>query len=377
MTFRILGPDDPALIALNDILNEHPSWETRLVILPWAEYQAALDSALASAVSPYQAVCIPGHIWLPGLVDKGQLAAFEPLLARVPEEIQSAYDAGDLVPAVAAETRCDGKTYLLPVFTDGHLLFFNKRMVELEDGAVVSPMKLDSLASRSKPPAGGHVLALKAHPSEIFLDWLPYLWEAGGEIINGDGEPGFSGTAGVQALEYYISLKRWCPPQPESYGNAEIAAALSEGRISMAASWGGQAAAIYSGKVKMGAAVFPKPWNTTWGISLPSNQPAPVLGSTLERLFAICGPELDSGVIRVAGSPVRCSSYSMENCARYPWLGTQIKMLRSASRLPADPRLGLFLGDLYTAVYEAFIGHLPPRQALEGAARKATASLDA
>ncbi len=369
--YRILGPNDPALAALGTILRSHPEWETELVILPWAEYQAALDAALQAKVTPFQAVCVPGHIWLPGLIDKGQLAAFNPLLVELPDEAQLAYDARDLVHNVAAEACFDGQTYLLPLFTDGHLLFFNKEYMDLVDGATVSPLALDALASTVRLPAGVHALALKAHPSEIFLDWLPYLWEAGGEVIDQHGAPGFAGLAGIEALEYYVSLKRYCPSQPESYGNEEIAIALSQGQVALAASWGGQAAVIFSRQADLGVALFPQPWNTTWGVSLPANQPESAKLSMLERLYRACGPELDHEVTRVAGSPVRLSSYRAEECARYPWLAAQYEMLCRAKNLPTDPSLGSFLGDLYAAVFQAFIGQMPPEQALKQAEEKA------
>ena len=376
MTNRILGPDDPALAALSTLLISHPEWKTELIILPWAEYQATLDAALQAEISPYQAVCVPGHIWLPGLIDKGQLAAFDPLLEKLPDHVQLAYNAGVLMPNVAAETRINGQTYLLPLFTDGHLLFFNKEFIDLTDGATVSPLSLDALASTLRLPVGMHALALKAHPSEIFLDWLPYLWEAGGEIIDQNGGPGFAGLDGIGALEYYVSLKRFCPPQTGSYGNGEIAVSLSEGRVALAASWGGQAAMIFSGRTNLGVALFPQPWNATWGVSLPANQPEAAQLSMLERLYLACGSDLDLQVTRMAGSPVRLSSYRDEEYNRFPWLAAQYEMLKRAKTLPSDPRLGSFLGDLYTAVFQAFNGQMTPRQALKQAEKKAARVLN-
>lgn len=51
-------------------------------------------------------------------------------------------------------------------------------------------------------------------------------------------------------------------------------------------------------------------------------------------------------------------------------------MLERAKLLPADPRLGLFLGDLYTLVHKAFIGEMSPKAALEAAQRRAIAALE-
>ena len=376
MTYRILGPNDPALVALSNRLSTHPEWQAELVILPWAEYQPALESALHANISPYQAVCVPGHVWLPGLIADGLLTAFEPLLEKLPDEVVSSYKVNDLMPSVAAEASFDDQTYLLPLFTDGHLLFFDKEYINLDDGATVSPLGLDALATAAHLPEGMYPLALKAHPSEILLDWLPFLWEAGGEVITANGKPGFDAPSGVEALEYYISLRKFCLPQPENYGNEEIAAVLREGKVAMATSWGGQAAIIFECQRRLGTALYPRPWNATWGISLPTNQPETVQLSMLQSLLFICGPDLDRQVTRIAGSPVRQSSYCSEETSHHPWLNSQHEMLLRAGNLPTDVRLAGFLGDLYVAVYQAFIGQTSPRQALKQAAVKAARVLE-
>jgi len=376
MSYCVLGPDDPALAALAETLRAHPEWETTLKILPWADYQPALISALKAETCPYQAVCAPGHVWLPSLIANGQLAAFDPLLGRLPGDVVAAYDADDMMPAVAAEARYSGKTYLLPVFTDGHLLFFDPEHVDLPEAGIISPLDLPSLAASAHLDAGAYPLALKAHPSEIFLDWLPFLYAAGGDVLDESGTPRFAGPEGVEALEEYVSLKRFCPPQPESYGNAEIAQALIEGRVAMAASWGGQAAVIYAGGSKrLGVAVYTHPWNTTWGICLPANQLEAVQVATLERLYRACAPTLDRQVTRIAGSPVRRSSYAPEEKAAYPWLEAQERMLGCARNLPPHPRLLGFLGDLYEAIFQAFTGQKTPQEALAGAERNALSIL--
>lgn len=374
--YCILGPDDPALQALEHTLTAHPEWETALEILPWASYQPALDAALHAEISPYQAVCVPGHVWLPGLVNSGLLSAIDPLKDTLPESVIAAYNAEEILPGVVAEAKIGSLTYLLPVFTDGHLLFFNKDFVDLPDGATVSPLSLANLASAMNLPEGISPLALKAHPSEILLDWLPFLWEAGGEVLDAAGVPRFAGVEGVEALEYYCALKRYCPPQVESYGNAEIAEALRCGKTAMAASWGGQAAVIFDGPANLGTALYPHPWNATWGICLPANQPEEQKRAMLERLYRSCGSELDHEVTRIAGSPVWNSSYKAADCARYPWLMAQHEMLRRARNLPVDPHLSAFLGDLYAAVYTVFIGQQPAAQALKMVERKALKALE-
>ena len=68
----------------------------------------------------------------------------------------------------------------------------------------------------------------------------------------------------------------------------------------------------------------------------------------------------DKEITRVAGSPVRQSSYAPEELVKYPWLAAQREMLERAKPLPALPELGLFLGALYGAAHDAFTGKFTP-----------------
>jgi ABC-type glycerol-3-phosphate transport system substrate-binding protein len=117
-------------------------------------------------------------------------------------------------------------------------------------------------------------------------------------------------------------------------------------------------------------AVFPKPWNTTWGIAIPANQSPEQQEQTLQFLMKALNPESDLEVIQAAGSPVRRESYQLDLLLRFPWLAAQQTMLERCGRLPARPELGRFLGALYPAVYQAFTGELTPQAALENAHRQ-------
>lgn len=380
MRLRIIGPDDPALQVLQAALAAHPEWQAELEILPWPAYTDRLMAALTAVEAPDQAVFIPGHVRLPELAAAGFLAPLDPLIAAAPSDLASAYRAEEILPSVAAEGRYRGETYMLPFFSDGHILVYRPDLVELGEGTadevpVVDPRDLADLAQRAADRAaeaglaGVLPLALKAHPSEILLDWLPFLWAEDGQILDGDGRPAFAGPAGVRALERYCALRRFCPDDTHLYGNGEIAAALRSGSVAMATTWGGQAAAIMldpssPARELYRTALFPTPWNATWGVAIPANQPREVQEAMLAVLLQAMGPEQDREVTRVAGSPVRRSSYAPAELARYSWLAAQEQMLARCRTLPVDPRMGGFLGDLYEAVYAAFTGERSPESAL-------------
>ncbi|RUA17698.1 MAG: hypothetical protein DSY55_01660 [Clostridia bacterium] len=380
-SLTIIGPNDPALDALDAALAQRPHLDARLHIIPWPAYRDTLMAGLTTESSPWQAAFIPGHIWLPELAAKGLLAPLGPLLAETPAAVRAQYNAGDVIPAVVAECRYGEEDYLLPLFTDGHILFYLDKCFDFGDAEVpvISTQEIATLAQKAHHPPQHYGLALKADASEIFTDWLPYLWEAGGHIFDDAGRPDIANSTNIAALEYYCSLQAYSPPESSRMGNAEIADALRHANAALIATWGGQAAPIFlddaPSRWQYRAAIFPTPWNATWGVGLPANQTAAAAAGALAALMQAMGQETDRAVIRTAGSPVRESSYTPETLGRYPWLAAQRAMLNRAKPLPADPHLGLFLGDLYDYVHRAFTGKMTPTAALQAVQQRALAAL--
>ncbi len=384
MSNQIIGPDDPALNVLRDELQRHPEWETELLIIPWSEYRDQLMATLTAETSLYQAVCVPGHIWIPELAYAGYLTPLDPILVRLPADLLAEYQLNDIFPTIVDESRFAGQQYMLPLFTDGHILFYRSDLLAPPTNGnlpVISPLSLHKLAASVHNPPDVYGLALKAHPSEIFLDWLPFLWEAGGDVLNQTGQPAFAGEAGIHALQYYCGLRQFCAPDTHTYGNAEIAEVIKSGKAALVTTWGGQSAAIVLAddnayRAAYCTAVFPRPWNATWGVSIPANQPEPVQISLLSILLQACGPTQDREITHVAGSPVRQSSYTAKELARYHrWLPAQYEMLKRAGILPVDPKTGTFLSALYTAVYAAFTNEVSPQEALNVAEQEVRQAL--
>ncbi len=373
MSVHIIGPDDPALAVLQQAIDDHPRLDAHLEVIPWSAYRARLMEALQAKNTSAQALFVPGHIWLPELAEAGYLAEISRLLRHLPASLLSAYDPDDIVPEVAEECRYRGRQYQLPFFSDGHLLFYREDLISFDDTGgvpIVPARELARLAQKLHHPPRHYGLALKADASEILTDLLPYLWEFGGRLLDEEGRPDFAHPANIEALEYYCALKQWCPADTEHYGNEAIALTLRKGEAALVANWGGQTAPLFLDpdnpwKDRYRTALFPHPWNAIWGIAIAANQPESDQTRTLETLMRLLSPSYDREITRVAGSPVRNSSYDPASLERYPWLAAQREMLRRARPLPSDPNLGQCLGPLYEAVHRAFNGEASAREALE------------
>ncbi len=379
MTLKIIGPNDPALDVLDNALKNAPKANLELRVVPWNEYRDLLTETLTAETAPNQAVFVPGHIWLPEFVAADYLADIGSLQAELPTEVVERYNPQDIIPAVAEECRVEGRQYQLPFFTDGHLIFYRADLIQLNerDGVpVLGTAEMAQMAAHLHLPPAVYGLALKADPSEIFTDFLPYLWEAGGRIFDEEAKPDLANETNIAALQFYCGLRSLCPPQTHTYGNAEIAEIIRNGEAALVANWGGQTAPLLlnadgRNQAEYKCAVFPVPWNATWGIAIPKNQPKTVQKDLLSILMRILNKEQDKEITRVAGSPVRESSYVPEELQKYSWLAAQREMLARAKPLPARPQLGAFLGLLYEAVHAAFTGKKSPAEALQSVQNEA------
>jgi len=378
MKIKFLGPNDPALDAVQTAIGKLTDVDVELEIIPWAEYRDVLMQSLQAGESPHHGVYVPGHVWIPEFAAGGLIEDLTPLLGSLPEETLIAYDQTDILEVVQDEAKYLGKQYMVPTFTDGHVFFYRSDKITLDDDSdvpTITPKEINNLAEKVDTSDGVFVLALKAHPSEIFFDWLPHFLSAGGVLLDADFQPAFANDAGIRALEQYCQLRKFCPPNTHEFGNEEIADILKGGKAALVTTWGGQAGPIFMDKSSSynhlyKAALFPQPCGGTWGITIPTNQPEDTKLKALEVALLLNSPAVDVDIIEKAGSPIRKSSYTKDAFANYSWLKAQREMMNRFQLIPKHPQIGLYLGALTEAIYTAFTGAATPSVALQKAAQE-------
>lgn len=364
---RVLAVGDPAVgvytsgeLGILARFERQFGHQAQFDVLPWDQYMTALTAACAAEQPVYDIVMLAGHLWLPEYAARGVLLPLDP------------WDPGDLLPTVDAEMHYEGVRYLVPSFSDGHILFSHVGLDDLidPDTRCADPLRFDAAAERcaGRNPGG---IVLKAAPSEIFLDWLPYLRAFGADFVDGDGAPLFLSPEAEEALRYYVGLRRHLSADHAPYGNEEVATALRTATTAFGVSWGGQAGVIVppSGEIREGLsyATLTHPWNVTWSFGVLAHTREPE--AARELLGWLSHPEQDRAVARFAGSPVRAATYADPAIrTACPWLAAQEELLQRAVPLPPLTDLAARMGLLYAAVAAAFEGSLTPRAALEQAA---------
>jgi len=98
---KILGPNDPALAALQKSIDLHPGLDIQLEIIPWEDYRRKLEESLGKY--QFDAVFIPGHIWMPQLVVDGLIQPLDPFFSASPKELISQYDPNGIFASIQKE----------------------------------------------------------------------------------------------------------------------------------------------------------------------------------------------------------------------------------------------------------------------------------
>lgn len=362
---KVLAVNDPAVDVYIDkkygILDryEDDSVKIEFDIIPWDNYFPTMIKAF-SGEAPYDIVMVAGHLWLADFVQKQYL---EPI----------SYDFEDIIPVIAQEMQYQGKTYLSPSFCDGHMIVYQKSILKNVLGKLPGPVITadEFIIITQKLGESGFAapIALKAHPSEILLDALPYLRSAGLDVYEMKDHKVICNIDKMEnELIKYLKLKLYAPQDTNTFGNNEIKELLAHKKVAMAVTWSGQLGVVAREceEVKeLGFSTFDTAWNVTWsfGISKASKNKE----KAMEFLAYLRSVPVDHLAGSYCGAPVRRSNY-IDGLDEVPWYKVQLEMIEKHAR----PFMGILQagdknGILYEEIYQAFMGKKTAANAIQDA----------
>lgn len=359
-TVRVLAVDDPAVRAYVEPGSPAlESWDGKaeFFVAPWRDYPALMEDAFAGRAD-FDVVMVAGHLWKRDLVDGGRLLTLGDL-------------DPDILGAVAHECSHAGEVYLSPSFCDGHMVVYDKQRAEkIFDPlpSAITPAQYLEAAIRLGPGR----TAVKAHPSEVFTDALPFLRMYGGDVYDSEGNPSCDAGEVIRGLEEYLRLQPIACGRPDRYGNEEVAAALASGEATMGITWSGQLGAIVARAgmraERFGYRTLTTAWNTTWSFAVSVATPRPDHAKAL--LAHLRSPTIDKMAGEISGAPVRLSSYEA-GADSHSWYACQVEMIEKYARQLPDIRHGVQRNAcLYEEIHRCITGKQSAREAMRWAAKR-------
>lgn len=361
----VLAVNDPAVQAYVDqdinIIQEIESaleCELAIDIIDFADYYDSLMQAFETG--DYDIVMVAGHLWLASFVEKGYLS---------PIDIQpsASYDYEDVLKSIREEMCYKGQQYLLPSFCDGHMVLYRRPAFVQAFNSVVTPMDIKSTLEKEFDKTMAPFV-LKAHPSEVFLDVLPYFRAYDVEPFDAEGQPAFNTEAGYQAVKSYKAMLLYCPSDTLSYGNDEVKNAIQQKACVVGITWGGQLGAVMKHPCldpeTISFSVLKKPWNVTWSFGLNRKSQKQDLAVEVMQLLTI--KEIDKQVGRICGNPTRYSNFDADR-KRYSWYTQVQHMIENYVPLSSFPQLPEAIGIVTEALTNILEDKVTVEQGLSSA----------
>jgi ABC-type glycerol-3-phosphate transport system substrate-binding protein len=129
----------------------------------------------------------------------------------------------EFFPGTVDGVTYNGKQYAVPWYTNNVALFWNKKTFKAA-GISGPPTTWDDLVTVGEQLTknGNYGFMMGSDGNGSYL-WLPFLWQAGGELFTSNGKAAaFNSAAGQAAWEYYASLPLMHHIVPPSYLGAGL-----------------------------------------------------------------------------------------------------------------------------------------------------------
>jgi len=342
---RILAVEDPAVYGYIEpsfkIIENYELYEGIKIDFDIVDFKAYYETLMSTFASyTYDIVMIAGHLWLKNMVSKGFL---KPLDQK---------DDEDIIPSIRQEMKLDGITYLSPSFCDGHMLVYRNSMVCHKLDHQISIKKLIDLVNQYE---GYPKIALKAHPSELFLDVLPYVLSFHGPIFVSHHRLNIDSELLLEGLYAYKQMMNVAPNDTQTFDNNAIKDQIQQKKVPYAVTWGGQLGRIYNEscveKEDLRFVALKESWNVTWSFAIPHNTDK--YDEALKFMNYLTESSVDRMIGGYSGNPVRVSSYIIDQ-HKYPWYQNLLEMINHANHLPNHENLG----EIMVSLTDLFIKYL-------------------
>ncbi len=320
--------------------------------------------------------------WVPGYAASGLVHDIGELDAKYGGKIN--FDG--MIQAALNAHKFDGKQFSMPINAGTRMFFYRQDLLDaagLEPPETWEELRAAANALNSADQAGMSMSA--ASGAWNVLNWVPYLFAAGGDVWDEDKKITVNSDEGVAALEFWVDLilnDKVTPEGVASYNIDQNRAGMIDGRIAMATFESVAALALGNPDVNphaanMGYCRFPlrskdTPATATailggWGLVIPRNTANEE--AAYEFLAWATNETNDLRLAKHVGQGAYTASLQdPEVVEKFPALPQVLDVLNNAKLLFPIPEGNELSFALSTAISEAVTGSKTAREALDDAA---------
>jgi len=196
ITVWAMGAEGENLGVLADgFMEEYPDVQVEVTAVPWEAAHERLVTAMAGGEGPD--VSLVGTTWMGEFATLGGLA-----------ETPDTFDPAAFFEGAWDTTVVDGVSYGVPWYVETRLIYYRTDLAE-EGGVSAAPTsweELTALASGMQDAGAEYGISLQPSGSGTWQTFMPFFWQAGGDIVDEENSFTLDSAACVEALAYYDSF---------------------------------------------------------------------------------------------------------------------------------------------------------------------------
>jgi multiple sugar transport system substrate-binding protein len=292
----------------------------------------------------------------------------------------------DIMPVTWTLGEWEGQHWAYPLA--GYANVLNYRKDVLEEAGVEPPKtqeELMALAEQLSDPENDFygIALLGAKGPPVAQDYMAWVQQHGGSILDENGDPAINTPENVEILEFFGQLFEDAPPGATGYWWDDRETAFRAGNVAMMEGWSiaragyedpGSSSIV--GKVDVAVApvsegMEPKfGFGGGWGIGINADSDPDKQEAAWQFIKWLSSPEIQKEWIRNDGAPIRRSTLEdPELIAEYPWFPVLLESFENGDGdyRPRIPEYSIIQDALGTAVNGYLVGEMSAQEALDQA----------
>lgn len=299
----------------------------------------------------------------------------------------------DIMPVAWTLGEWEGKQWAYPLA--GYANVLNYRKDVLAEAGIEPPKTQEELLAAAEKLTQTDkefygVALLGAKGPAVAQDYMVWVQQFGGSILDADGNPKINTPEHVKVLEHFGALFKYAPPGSTDYWWDQRETAFRTGNVAMMEGWsiaraGYENSEISSivGKVDItlapvGEGIEPKYGFGGWGIGINADSTPQEQEAAWEFIKWLSSPEIQKEWIRNDGAPIRRSTLEdAELNKEYPWFPILLESFEKGDGdyRPRIPQYSIIQDALGTAVNGYLVGEMSAQEALDQAQAQIEANM--